>query len=146
MALVVNRSKCAICGKELSEAKAASLPAFVRNTKDPLYAFSGRVFHADCFAMHPLRERAVAQSAERKAQMARPFFVCVVCGERIQSDGCTTNLLTTNPEHPLARFNYLHFHRSHFPEWRERAAFEIAIKEAASDGTWDGAPLTTLLV
>jgi hypothetical protein len=146
MALVTAKTRCAICGDLLASAKASALPAFVRNAKDPLYALSGRVFHASCLREHPLREAAMRNVAERKSRMSLPVFVCVVCGASIQTDGCSTDLLTTDPGCSLYRFNYMNFHKSHLADWGELADFKKSLEEGGRLGIWEGSSMVDLLL
>lgn len=145
MALVTQSSRCAICGLDLAEIKPAALPPFVRNTKDRLYILSGRVFHPACLANHPLVDEARSAILERKARMRGPVFICRVCKEPITEEGCTTDLMTTDAQHPLASFNYLHFHRDHFAVWPDRSKFDMLVEQARRDGTWEGDPTVRLL-
>jgi hypothetical protein len=144
MVFITAKTKCAICGEPRGQAKMCALPVFLRNAKDPLYPLSGRAFHADCYGGHPLREKAISVAADRKARMTAPIFVCAVCGEPIRADGCTTSLLTSELDHPLWRFNYMHFHQGHVADWGELAAFQKALENASRLGIWEGTPMVRL--
>jgi hypothetical protein len=144
MVMLTAQTRCAICGEHRGLKKMSALAAFVRNAKDPLFSLSGRAFHADCFDKHPLRDRAIAMAADRRARMAVPVKDCVVCGASIQSDGCTTDLMATEPEHPLYRFNYVYLHRPHLIKWAEFAEFERAVEAARHEERWEGVPIIRL--
>jgi hypothetical protein len=107
--VVVTRGTiCGICGKPILGAKASALRHFIGNRKDPLYPYSGRAFHSTCFEAWSEREHAVAISKERLSRMVAPQ-TCTVCGERILTRGCSTDLLTTVRESPLYNYSYLSF-------------------------------------
>lgn len=83
---------------------------------------------------------------ERNGAMRRAMFECVVCGASIDEDGCTTDLLTTEPDHPLRIYNYKHFHRAHLRQWDEFPAFDAAVEAATLLGRWAGSPIVALVV
>lgn len=144
MVVVTSGTICGICGRPLLGAKASAIRHFIRNTRDPLYPFSGRAFHASCFEAWPEREHAVAVSTERMFRMTSPQ-TCTVCGERILDQGCSTDLLTTIRESPLYRYSYLSFHPEHWSQWPEVRNFERALEEAARSGLWEGSSTVPIL-
>ena len=58
MAIIINgKSKCAICGKLINKDEAAiGFPHFIQDENSPLFFFSDRGFHENCFLQHPLSE------------------------------------------------------------------------------------------
>jgi hypothetical protein len=93
-----------------------------------------------------MRDALTAAVEERAGAMRHSEFTCVVCGERIRETGCTTDLLTTESDHPLRGYSYMHFHRAHLRLWRELAAFENAVEAATLLGRWEGSPTIALVV
>src|ERR1041384_7249590 len=106
MVLIGPNTKCSISGKPLKAPDVATLRHFIRNERDRLALFSGRAFHRSCFDDHPLAELAKSVSARRATWAASPCQ-CVVCRDFVVSGGVTTDLMTSEPEHPLWAFNYL---------------------------------------
>src|SRR4051812_796785 len=114
MAVVVNGTPCAICGRPITGQDLMLFPPFVTNQNDALWPFSDNAFHTECLSRHPLRQRAQAQKTAFLRRTGPGMRKCAVCGLEIaQPDNYVPiGYLTDDPSDPLSAFNYLHLHRT----------------------------------
>jgi len=139
MALITPGTKCKICGKPLKSGPVVAFGHFVGNRKDPLSMFSDSAFHPECFAQHPLRERASVRREQRREK--NRHRACVVCGETIVAGSVTTDFVTDDPAEELREFNFLWFHREHLQAWSELSRFRLLLRKFFDEGKYDGPPL-----
>jgi|GEM_PF-5118331 len=137
----IRGNKCGICEEPINETPGASLPHFVRNRQDPLFALSGRSFHMECFETHPLTPVAVTLSNERLRRVKRAKAICTTCGEEIHENWCNAELLTSDTTSPLYEFNFLHFHSAHLAAWPRFEQLRTLIEELEHAGSYEGPPI-----
>lgn len=124
MALVIlGQSECVLCRQTINDdSDFIGMPAFAFDSSDEHFLFNDAAVHRTCFERYPRRaalERRVAEAIENTRPSARR---CVVCGEVVTDpDDHLRVPRLTNDEDPGARFNNLHFHKSHVSRWRELA-------------------------
>lgn len=140
MVLVGRNTKCSICGERISRGELVTMRHFIRNKLDPLAVFSDRAFHANCFDSHPLKQRALECEARRNQWSSEPR-VCVVCGVEIKAGGMTTDLLVSEPTHPLFEFNYVSFHSEHLEEWEQLPQLREFVRQSVANGSFLGEPI-----
>lgn len=116
-----------------------AFPPFVRNRKDPLFPLHDAAVHALCLERHPLAPAAM--EALRHAS-ARPAS-CIVCKGAIDGDrpGFCTGLLSSAPESPIHRFNFLCVHLAHYESWVGAPEFEESVSAFLQSSDWDGPTL-----
>lgn len=134
------KSKCALCERIIAASEDFTLfPAFVMNKLDPMARFSDVIVHCACLEMDDAGAEAVACRDEALARSSPSARICVVCKTVITEPDEYFGSGYLAPEiTPVGRFNYIHLHRSHFPEWAHHEDFQRAIEEHVSSVAWDG--------
>lgn len=146
MAIITDSSTCGICNNPVSRGDLVAVRPFTRNRQDPLFPFSGRIFHQQCLEAHPLFPQIESASKGRAERMNAGSHVCTVCGQAIVGgEGRTTDLMSVDPAHPLFEYNYLFFHTEHVKDWTGLQEFEEAVCRASELGVWEGPLLVSFL-
>jgi hypothetical protein len=148
MAIFVPGMRCAISGRPIASAgEAVVFSAFVANEADSLYRFSDAVVHGDAFRAHPLAGLVQARFEEARRRAAPASRLCLICGELIKrpDDYVGLGYLVDDPEHPLHRFNYAHFHRSHLAGWPKLSGLIAELVRLDASGAWKGDALKRVI-
>ena len=59
--------------------------------------------------------------------------------EVTEPDDCFgTGFLSGDPGNPVAKFNYIHLHRSHFAQWASAGEFRAALESFLASDEWEG--------
>lgn len=144
MVLIGKHTKCRLCGESVRAPDVTTIRHFIGNTKDRLAPLSGTALHPACLAASPLREVA-EHFADLRRKHVESECHCIVCGEPVVQDaedsGLTTEILSSDPEHPLYEFNFICIHREHLEEWPRIGEFRAAVQQATERGIWRGEPL-----
>jgi hypothetical protein len=112
-----------------------------------LFIFSDAIVHKDVFEKHPWAAR-VQERLEEARRLAPPGNLrCRICAELITHPDSYFGLgyLVDDPQHPLHKFNYAHFHRAHLAAWSQRAALLSGLEELNRSGAWCGEGPSRLL-
>lgn len=149
MAIIIKGSSvCPLCGQIIKESdEIISFPPFISDELDPLSEFSDTGFHSGCFRQHPLSENAEKCYRDILEQTRYDRRDCVVCGHKITDpdDYFTLGYLTSDPKHPLHRYNHIQFHRSCMTEWRDLTVFYNLLNKFWKAGKMRGPALKSLL-
>lgn len=135
--LILNSTSCSICNNSLKENDDIySFPAFLQNTKDPMYLFNDSSFHIDCLNNHVLGAEAI-ELAESFIYATRPSNrICKVGGNSIKSpdDYIFIDVLTTDKREDLYQFNLTTLDRNNLPKWLQKDEFiRVAIEFKKQD-------------
>lgn len=144
MALFIPGMLCALCGQPMvAAADVLILSPFVANRADPLFVFSDAAIHKACFARHPLAREAQRWHDEAARQRMPNERVCAVCGIVIEDpdDYFGTGLLSRDVNSPVARYNFVHLHRSHAEKWSGLHKLREWMDAAQASGAWRGPTL-----
>lgn len=144
MTIFIEGMPCQICSNPINNRKdAVVFSSFVANHLDPLYFFSGAMFHRSCFEQHPLGKEARRREDEVFQHIGPGKRKCVVCREEITDwrDHFNTTFFTDDPSSPASEFNYIHIHLSHYEQWNRVADFERAMVQFLTSDAWDGPQL-----
>lgn len=149
MALILReKSICPICGKVLKTGEEVmGFPPFVANQADPLLLFHDAGFHRSCVLAHPLWPKLNQRMLEYAEKTGPGHRKCFVCGTEIvrAEEYFGLGHLTDDLQHPLHRFNYAHFHRSHLAGWAELPTLIAELEKLDQSGTWEGDGLKRLV-
>ena len=118
MAIFIPGMRCLISGRPIESAdKAVAFPAFIANEADPLHIFRTLLCMSKFF-LNPLAARAQARykEAQQRTALSR---LCFVCGGLVidPEDYLGLGYLIDDRNHPVHRFNYVHFHRPCLAGW-----------------------------
>ena len=137
--LILGKSCCKLCGNVLyRNEESISFPAFVINQVDPVAYYSDENFHSDCLNKISEAQEARALAQEFINRIKPTSRICAISGNLITdpNDHLFIELLTSDKNSPLYRFNYLHLCRSQLKNWTERAYFKKQITTLVKSGTW----------
>lgn len=141
MAIFVAGMLCVVCREPIQTAdECVIFPPFVANRNDPLVVFHDGVVHRACLQDHPLGGDAVRRSNEVVERGAPAARQCAVCLDVITNpdDYFGTGYLADPGSDPVAEFNYLHLHLSHFLRWDRAEEFRHCVEAFISSPHWDG--------
>jgi hypothetical protein len=142
MALVIkNRTACGICHRPLQDQDSiVSFPPFIANRCDPLYVFSDGAFHSACLDQSPLATSARQWSARFDERNRPDSRVCVVCSTQIAhpDDYFGTGVLSRDALEPIAKYNFVHIHLSHYSNWSFAADFRETVETFLMSSAWCG--------
>lgn len=144
--VILGKTACALCGEPLLEGQLIqSLPPFVWNEADPLYAFSDAAFHEDCLQRDPASAQVHAAVSEILGRTGPGRRTCAVCSVEVDDpdDYLLLPRLTGDKRHAAHRFNYIHLHKSHVARWEEYETAMTALRSLSS--LWRGEALQHLL-
>lgn len=139
MAIIFMNQTLCPCGKELKDNEQIfSFPAFVQNTKDPFYQFNDSTFHFGCLQKHILGDRAV-EFANQFVLSTRPENrICSVGGNVIRNfdDYIFIDLLTSNEQEDLYKFNFTTLDRGKLKKWNDGSRFVTTATKFKNEGKW----------
>ena len=142
MAIVIlGKTLCPLCGEPiLGSQEHVAFSPFIANKRDPLSRFSDAAFHRTCFDLDADSAKALARSRELRLRSGPGSRRCAACGAEVtEPDDCFgTGLLSGDPGNPVAKFNYIHLHRSHFAQWASAGEFRAALESFLASDEWEG--------
>ncbi len=140
MAIVIlGKSTCKICKRVINLSDHYySFPAFVVNKKNLLYFFNDESFHSDCLANHPLGVLAKEYSDLSIKKNAPPNRICMINGNRIQSekDDIALPLLTIDANDFLYPYNFAHIDKNNLKSWHSRDIVMSQLKALHDSDNW----------
>ena len=136
---VLGQSICPLCGKKMYESEEIySFPPFVQNTKDPYYYFNDTAFHKNCLSENQLGNSAIKFSNEFISKTNPKNRICSVGKNPIRKvdDYIFIDLLTSDENEQLFKFNFTTLDVNNLGKWRDREDFlKLAINFQKS-GKW----------
>ena len=132
---------CAVCGKVIKDGEEALLfPHIISNESDPLWRFSDSSCHVGCAKQSPEIRRLMAITEEHFRRTGPGNRKCQVCGEEIlDPEDCLMFGYLGDPSvDALARFNFIHVHKSHVASWEPATEFVEMAQAVIDDGRWAG--------
>ena len=114
MALVNNKSECALCGKTINtHHKYIAFPAFVGNTIDPLFILNDAIVHEKCFESFAYYKE-MQKIQEIMDSVRKRGYTCMVCKEQIinPDELISFGYITYDQEDPLFELNYKFVHKT----------------------------------
>ncbi len=140
MALFTRGNLCTLCRLPMENRRDVIIfPHLVSNLHDPLFMFSGGVFHKTCVSQHPWGKMAVRQKQfVHETILPNKKKVCVICRTNIAETTqlVTTGILTSDVLHPLFRFNWLEAHKRCCAHWRELPVLINELQKFIKNGQW----------
>lgn len=150
MALVIRgKTTCQICNKRLQEQESIiAYPDICYDENDPIYFFSGGIFHESCFmkadystiAMDILR--MVDREAEKK--------ICYISKTPITIENVKhpdnhiyIGYLTSDRDSLLYKYNYIHINKQYLDSWKGKNDFLFLLKTQSNLEGWS--PLKLLI-
>jgi hypothetical protein len=130
---------CSLCGKELRESEEVFVfPAFVPNTKDPLYQFNDSAFHIECLKRHPLGDEAIRLANQFIVRTRPANRICKAGGNVIQKpdDYIFFDLLTSDQHEDLYEFNFTTLDKGNLGKWEDRSRFVTIATKFRDEGKW----------
>lgn len=130
---------CSLCGKTIKDGENAyALPAFVANAKDPLYFFNDSVFHKKCLLENSFGQKAIDLSEIFMERIRPENRICIVGKTKIKNieDYVFIDLLTSETQEPLYRYNFLTFDKHNIFLWKEREQFLETVEQFIKDDKW----------
>lgn len=135
----INQTKCKICDRKINTLEDFfSFPPFIQNTKDPFYKFNDSTFHLNCLNKHSLGKKAM--------ELAKQYFYntrpenrrCIVDGKIVDNynDYIFIDVLTSNEEENLYKFNLITLNRNNVTKWGDRNNFLCIARKFLDDGKW----------
>ena len=135
--LFLDLTKCSICGKVIKDTqKAYSFYPFIQNKKDPFFIFSDASFHLECLQQHPLGLTAISFGEQLIFETRPVNRRCKIDNEIISDykDYIFFDLLSSNKEDDIYRFNFTTLNRNNLDKWKDRDQFlEVAGKMIRED-------------
>jgi len=145
--VVLGKTLCPVCEQALKDGQEIiAFPPLVSNENDPLHQINDVAFHADCFASHPLAERAERRLAEWEAKRSQGR-ICGICATSISDPDDYVGFMhfTDDRNHPLFELNYEEFHRSCLKRWGKLPLVVQELDRLQDSGMWKGVCLEKLL-
>ncbi len=137
--LILGKTICPICKQVLNDGNNIfSFPAFVINTRDPLYYFSDASFHITCLNENPVAPLAKKYS-ELFVENLKPMYrKCIVSGEVITDydNNIFVEYLTSNKENLLHQFNFIHIDKRNLYKWDKANQFKTGLINLIESGYW----------
>jgi hypothetical protein len=147
MAIHISGMHCPLCGLPIyHDQEKVGFSAFVANESDPLYIFSGQVFHLNCFHENPLSEQVMNRYDFSKRLIAtnKACFVCK-CETSNPDDYLYFPFLTEDKNSFLYGFNHIRIHYSCLPKWSSLSCVYKMLLSQKACGDWKGKALDFLL-
>lgn len=141
MALLVYGTLCPLCGEPMIEGqKLRVFSPFVANEADPLWGFSDRAFHEDCFRRHPLADRVERRWRETTKHRSPERRICILCKSIINNPNeyISFGHLTEDTSNPLHRLNFAAFHRACLSNWSDISYIYSLATMQITSGLWKG--------
>jgi hypothetical protein len=145
---IIGRTKCAICGKTLTNKDGIiGFPSIFPNHADPLHFLNDAVVHEECLHTHSLRKHAEQRMADFKQKTGPGNRHCRVCSKEILNpdDYLGFGHLTDRTNLEIYQYNYAHFHRNCFRHWHERDKVIALLENMVETGAWLGNGLPVLI-
>lgn len=146
--LLRGKTACKVCGTVIQSLdEVISFPHIISNESDPLWPFSDTSCHIDCAKQSPEVLKLIAITEEHYRRTGPGKRKCQVCGEEIlDPDDCLALGYLGDPAvDALARFNFIHLHKSHVADWKSAAEFLAVAQAAIDNGRWNGPYLAALM-
>lgn len=143
MALIIRgKTTCQICNKRLCEQEnIIAYPDICYNESDPIYFFSGGIFHESCFmkadhstiAMNILS--MVDREAEKKICYIRKTLITI---ENVKhpDNYIYIGYLISDKNNPLCKYNYIHINKQYLGVWKEKNDFLHLLKTQSNLEGW----------
>jgi hypothetical protein len=141
MAIIFHgQSECPVCHMILyQEQDIALFPAFISNTKDPLYIFNDEGIHRFCLEKHPLGNK-VSEFLEKVTFKSRPENrICDIGGNFIDSpeNYLFISLLTSDEAERLYAFNFMNIDLQNITKWKDKENFIPAAELFLQAEKWE---------
>lgn len=133
-------SKCVLCGQTLNSVdEITAAPPLTSNTKDPLFVFSDAGMHIACLDGHPLKDSLFYQIEQLDNVTGATKPRCIVDGNLITHprDMLALGMLTSDPNEPLAAFNFIILNTNNKYKWDKREEFISLAEEFIRNGKWE---------
>lgn len=135
-----NQSECSICRALLyNHQNIIMFPAFISNTKDPVYLFNDAGVHYSCLEKHSLRSK-VSAFLEKVTFKTRPENrICDIGGNIIDlpENYLFISLLTSDETDELYSFNFMNIDIRNLSKWVDKQNFVDAIEQFLKDEKWE---------
>lgn len=150
--LLLDQLVCPICDNLIRKGQEYYLfPAFVANMNDPICFFNDKAFHKVCLQKHPLANTAMNYADECAEQNRPANRRCLVSGELIsdQESDISIILLTSDRNHFLHQFNFVHIDKANLANWimRDRVVLELVNFQKGNNWQeWNGGDYLAKLI
>jgi hypothetical protein len=131
---------CPICGSVIkNNQKVYSFSPFIQNKKDPFFIFNDASFHLECLQQHLLGQAAISFGEQLIFETRPVNRRCKIDNEVINDyeDYIFFNLLSSNKEDNIYKFNFTTLNRNNLDKWQARDQFLEAAEKMVRDDKWE---------
>lgn len=132
-------NNCSLCNDKIkTEGEIYMFPPFIQNTKDIYYKFNDTGFHFNCLKNDKLGKQAILFAEEYIYKTRPQNRICIIGGNLIQNfdDYIFIDMLTSNKEEPLFRFNFTTLDKNNLNKWEDRETFIGIADTFQKDNKW----------
>lgn len=141
MAIIIqNQSECPICHTILYDHQnIVMFPAFISNTKDPLYLFNDAGIHYSCLKKHSSGNKALGFMEKVMFKIKPENRICDIGKNMIDTpeNHLFIDLLTSDEKEKLYSFNIMNIDIRNISMWPDRQDFIAAAEQFLVDEKWE---------